>query len=56
MHTRLILQRAIDIHTGDRKVNLLVAAHGSFVEVGNAELPAFHVAETLVHIKQVAGK
>ena len=51
MHTRFVFQRAIDVGTRNGKVDFLIAAHGTFVEVGDRELPTLRLAETLIHIK-----
>ena len=56
MDARLIFQRAIDIGSADGEVNLLVAAYGTLANTGHAELPTLRVAETLIHLEEVAGK
>ena len=56
MHTRLVLQCAIDISSRYGEVDFLETADGTFVEVGDGELPALRLAKTFVHLEQVAGE
>ena len=56
MHAAFILQCAVDIGSADGEVDLLVSANGTLADAGDAELPAFRIAEALVHLEQVAGK
>ena len=56
VNARLVLQCAIDVGTAHGEVDLLITAHGTLADAGDGELPAFRVAEALVHLKEVAGK
>ena len=56
VHTRLILQCAIDIHTTHGEVYLLETTHGTFRRTGHRESETLGVAVLLVHLEQVTGE
>ena len=56
VYSRLIFQHAIHSVAADGKVYLLESAHSTFADAGDGEVPAFRLAELLIHGEEVAGK
>ena len=54
MHTRLIFQNAIYVISAYGKVDFLESTYCTLGNISHAELPALCLAETLIHLEEVA--